>query len=268
MGKIDAPAFDWPTAPFPSMKYPIQDNTAHNDAEDERCLKAVRAIFQERKDSGRPVAGMIIEPILSEGGDFHARPSFFKGLQQACKDFGACFIVDEVQTGVGATGHMWAFEAWELESPPDMVSFSKKAMSGGYYFQDHVAPQQGYRVFNTWMGDAPRLLQFNAVLKHVKENNLLEQVRSVGKTLETVLNAAAQKFPQFVANVRGAGTLQAFDVSSAALRDKLAAELKNNGVIVGVNGVSSVRFRPALVLTDEHVKQFEDVFMNTLTKLA
>jgi len=163
---------------------------------------------------------------------------------------------------------MWAFEAWELESPPDIVTFSKKAMAGGYYFQDHVAPQQGYRVFNTWMGDAPRLLQLNAVLKHMKENNLLEQVRSVGKALETVLNAAAQKFPQFVANVRGAGTLQAFDVSTPALRDQLAAELKHSGVIVGVNGISSIRFRPALVLTDAHVKQFEDVFMNTLTRLA
>merc|ERR1719221_2356392 len=124
------------------------------------------------------------------------------------------------------------------------------------------------RSFHTWMGDAPRLLQLNAVLKHIKENNLIEQVRSVGKTLETVLNAAADKFPHFVANVRGSGTLQAFDVSTATLRDQLAAELKNNGVMVGVNGVSSIRFRPALILADEHVKQFEEVFMTTLTKLA
>lgn len=266
--KIDAPAFDWPTAPFPQMKYPIEENIAHNDAEDKRCIAAVRDIFTERKTSGRPVAGLIVEPILSEGGDFHARPSFFRSLQQACIDFGACFIVDEVQTGVGATGHMWAFEAWELETPPDMVTFSKKAMLGGYFFRDHVTPAQGYRVFNTWMGDAPRLLQLNSVLKTIKKEDLIDQVKSTGKTLTVVLQAAAAKFPDYVANIRGAGTLQAFDVSTAALRDQLASTLKNNGVIVGVNGVSSIRFRPALILTDAHVKQFEEIFMSTLTQLA
>lgn len=48
------------------------------------------------------------------------------------------FIVDEVQTGIGATGHMWAHEAWELDDPPDMVSFSKKAQIGGYYYTDDL----------------------------------------------------------------------------------------------------------------------------------
>merc|ERR1719199_1605558 len=58
--KIDVPAFDWPTAPFPQLRYPLEGNEEYNAAEEQSCLKAVRAIFQERQAEGRPVAGMII----------------------------------------------------------------------------------------------------------------------------------------------------------------------------------------------------------------
>merc|ERR1711879_1106050 len=80
--KIDVPAYDWPTAPFPRLRYPLNENEEYNIAEEQRCLDAVRSIFEEREAQGRPVAGMIVEPILSEGGDLHASPVFFKNLQK------------------------------------------------------------------------------------------------------------------------------------------------------------------------------------------
>jgi 4-aminobutyrate aminotransferase/(S)-3-amino-2-methylpropionate transaminase len=73
-----------------------------------------------------PVAGLIIEPIASEGGDQHASASFFQKLRTLTKRMGVSMIVDEVQTGVGATGTMWAHEKWNLDTPPDAVTFSKK----------------------------------------------------------------------------------------------------------------------------------------------
>lgn len=76
--------------------------------------------------SKSPVAGVIIEPIASEGGDQHASPSFFRKLRALTKKLGVYLIVDEVQTGVGATGTLWAHEKWGLETPPDAVTFSKK----------------------------------------------------------------------------------------------------------------------------------------------
>merc|ERR1719276_348136 len=66
--KIDVPAFDWPTAPFPKLQYPLEDHLEHNAAEDRSCLQAARQLFQGRQEEGRPIAGMIVEPILSEGG--------------------------------------------------------------------------------------------------------------------------------------------------------------------------------------------------------
>merc|ERR1719375_1091794 len=188
--KIDVPAFDWPTAPFPRLQYPLEDNKEHNTAEEQRCLEAVRAIFQERKDQGRPVAGMIIEPVLSEGGDLHASKNFFSGLQKAGKEYGAAFIVDEVQTGICCSGHMWAHEAWGLEESPDFVCFSKKALLGGYYYKDEFQPPQGYRIFNTWMGDATKILLFRGVLETIESEGLLDLVHKVGAKLTDILMEA------------------------------------------------------------------------------
>jgi len=84
------------------------------------CLVAVEAILQAGE-----VAAVLVEPIQGEGGDRHASPAFFAGLRRLCTEHGAAFIVDEVQTGGGATGRFWAHEAWGLSEPPDIVTFSK-----------------------------------------------------------------------------------------------------------------------------------------------
>ena len=61
--------------------------------------------------------------------------------------------MDEVQTGGGPTGKMWAHEFFELDGPPDIVTFSKKMLTGGFYNKPELSPKQSYRVFNTWVGD-------------------------------------------------------------------------------------------------------------------
>lgn len=80
-----------------------------------------------------PVAGIVVEPIQSEGGDNEASPYFFQQLQKIAKKHGAGLLMDEVQTGGGATGKMWCHEHFNLESPPDVVTFSKKMLTGGFY---------------------------------------------------------------------------------------------------------------------------------------
>jgi len=266
--KIDVPAFDWPTAPFPRLQYPLDENEEYNADEEARSLEEVRRIFQERSDEGRPVAGLIVEPILSEGGDLHASTSFFKNLQQACKEFEAAFIVDEVQTGVCSSGQMWAHEAWELEESPDFIAFSKKALIGGYYYKDHFQPPQGYRIFNTWMGDATKILLFKAVLETIERDGLQQAVQDVGQQLTSVLIGASSSHPEYVRNIRGVGTIIAFDCETSDRRDELASHLRNSGVLVGTNGTQSIRFRPALTFNSEHVAEFQEVFKTSLEQLS
>lgn len=265
--KLDVPCFDWPVADFPQLKYPLDQHKEENAKEEQRCLEHVRSLFEERKATHRPVAGLIVEPVLSEGGDFHASPEFFKGLQKACKDYGAAFMVDEVQTGVGASGHMWAHEAWGLEESPDFVCFSKKALLGGYYYKDSFQPPGGYRIFNTWMGDPCKALLFRAVVNTIKEEHLLDRVQACAVKLRGLLDRAAKEYPEYVSNVRNQGCLAAFDAKSPAHRDKLQQTLRNNGVFVGVNGSQSCRFRPPLTLEPRHLDQFETIFFDTLHKL-
>jgi 4-aminobutyrate aminotransferase/(S)-3-amino-2-methylpropionate transaminase len=266
--KIDVPSFDWPTAPFPGLRYPLADNTEYNKAEEQRCLDSVRSIFQTRRDEGRAVAGMIVEPVLSEGGDLHASVDFFKGLQQACRDFGAAFIVDEVQTGVACSGHMWAHEAWNLEESPDFVVFSKKALLGGYYYKDEFQPPNGYRIFNTWMGDATKILFFRKVLETIEKDGLMAQVQQVATKLTEILQEASLAYPRYVSNLRGVGTVIAFDCESPALRDELSNTMRNSGVLLGTNGTQSIRFRTALTFSLQHVAEFDAVFKRTLEQLS
>ena len=66
--------------------------------------------------------------------------------------------MDEVQTGGGPTGKLWAHEHFELETAPDIVTFSKKMLTGGIYHKPEWRPKQGYRIFNTWVGDPCKFL--------------------------------------------------------------------------------------------------------------
>src|SRR5262249_59945405 len=75
------------------------------------------------------IACFIAEPIQAEGGDNHLRPEFLQAMQALCHSYDALFVLDEVQTGVGATGTAWAYQQLGLE--PDVVAFGKKVQLGG-----------------------------------------------------------------------------------------------------------------------------------------
>lgn len=99
--KLDIPAFDWPQAPWPQLKYPLEQHEEENRKEEEHCLQEAERVIQEWH---LPPAALIVEPIASEGGDNHASPSFFRKLREITKRHQILMIVDEVQTGIGATG--------------------------------------------------------------------------------------------------------------------------------------------------------------------
>lgn len=156
--KLDIPSFDWPSAPFPKLQYPLDQFSVENAAEEQRCIDEVERILDT---SSKPVAAVVVDPIQSEGGDNHASESFFCKLRALTEQKGVLLIVDEVQTGVGASGKFWAHEHWDLPSPPDMVTFSKKAQAAGFYYgKSDLRPKQAYRQFNTWMGDPARAIIF------------------------------------------------------------------------------------------------------------
>jgi len=179
--KLDIPAFDWPQATFPLLKYPLEDNVAENKKAEEEALADVERLITSHH---LPPCAVVVEPIQSEGGDNHASPAFFQGLRTLTKKHNVLFIVDEVQTGVGATGKFWAHDHWNLDSPPDMVTFSKKAQTAGYYFGNpELRPNKPYRQFNTWMGDPARAILFRAIIKEIERLDLVKHTAETGVSL-------------------------------------------------------------------------------------
>lgn len=258
--KLDIPAFDWPQAPFPALKYPLEEHAAENAAEEQRCLAETERLITEWH---APPAAVVIEPIQSEGGDNHASPNFFRGLRALTKKHNILFIVDEVQTGVGATGKFWAHEHWGLESPPDMVTFSKKAQTAGYYYGDHeLRPNKAYRQFNTWMGDPARALLFRAIVQEIKRLNLVENTAVTGQYLFEGLKALAEKYPRDIMNLRGQGqgTFIAWD---SQRRDEVLKKGKTVGINIGGSGERAVRLRPMLVFQKRHA----DILLESLEKI-
>ncbi|OAA54112.1 4-aminobutyrate transaminase [Niveomyces insectorum RCEF 264] len=259
--KLDIPSFDWPQATFPQLKYPLAEHAEENARAEAASLAEVENLILHFH---APPAAVVVEPIQSEGGDNHASPAFFRGLRALTRKHGVLLIVDEVQTGVGATGKFWAHEHWGLQDPPDMVTFSKKAQTAGYYFGNpELRPNKPYRQFNTWMGDPARALLFRAIIDYIQQNDLVAQTARVGDYLYGKLEALAGKYPGEFANLRGAGqgTFIAFDNPR---RDQFLVRAKTLGINIGGSGTSAVRLRPMLIFQEKHA----DVLVEALEKLV
>ncbi|KAB8264053.1 aminotransferase class-III-domain-containing protein [Aspergillus pseudonomiae] len=258
--KLDIPAFDWPQAPFPTLKYPLEEHAQENAQEEQRCLQEAERLIKEWHN---PVAAVIVEPIQSEGGDNHASPAFFRGLREITKRNNVLFIVDEVQTGVGATGKFWAHDHWNLETPPDMVTFSKKAQTAGYYYGNPaLRPNKPYRQFNTWMGDPARALIFRGIIEEIERLNLVEHTAQTGEYLYSGLQRLAEKYPEHLQNLRGKGqgTFIAWDTPK---RDEFLGKAKSVGVNIGGSGVNAIRLRPMLIFQQHHA----DILLESIEKI-
>lgn len=258
--KLDIPSFNWPQAPFPALKYPLAQHTEENAAEEKRCLEEVERII---KSWHCPVAGLIVEPIQSEGGDNHASPAFFQSLREITKRLGVALIADEVQTGFGATGSFWGHDHWNLSSPPDMVTFSKKAQTAGYFFgNEQLIPDKAYRQFNTWIGDPARVIMCKAVIKEILDKKLVEQTARVGGLLYNQLETLAAKHPEYIQNLRGKnqGHFIAFDTKDPA---SLVRSMRAIGVNIGTCGTHTVRLRPMLIFEESHIP----ILVNALDKV-
>lgn len=123
------PAFPWPKAEYPQLKYPLYAYEHENAAEEERCLEGVKSLFANKN-----VAAIIVEPISSIGNQM-ATPNFYKKLRKLAKAEGICFIVDETKTGMGASGKNWAHDYWYLhdDQTPDIVTFGGAGNLNGFY---------------------------------------------------------------------------------------------------------------------------------------
>ncbi|KRX96826.1 4-aminobutyrate aminotransferase, mitochondrial [Trichinella pseudospiralis] len=166
---------------------------------------------------------------------------------------GSCLLYTS-DTGCGGTGKMWAHEHWELPESPDLVTFSKKMYLGGFYFKPEFYVKQGYRIFNTWLGDPSKLALLDVTLRIIRRDNLLKNTQIAGRTLLAGLQALEEKYPALVHSARGLGTFCAITCRDVTTRDSILTRMRNCGINMGGCGEASIRFRPMLTFQTCHAE--------------
>jgi L-lysine 6-transaminase len=258
------PKFDWPRIPSPSTNGNADVAAAERDA-----VAAARAAFEANPHD---IACFIAEPIQGEGGDNHLRAEFLQAMQALCREFDALFIVDEVQTGVGLTGTMWAYQQLGLE--PDVVAFGKKVQVCGVMAGRRVdeVPDNVFvlssRINSTWGGNLTDMVRARRILDVIESDGLVARAAEVGAHLLDRLNALAAKHDS-VTEVRGRGLMCAFTMPSAEIRDEVIRRLREDEhVLVLGSGTTSLRVRPALTVTSEEIDRGIDALDRVLSSLA
>jgi 4-aminobutyrate aminotransferase/(S)-3-amino-2-methylpropionate transaminase len=263
--KADLPAFPWPTAPFPARAFPLARHAEQNARAEASAVAELEKILEVHR--GR-VAAILVEPLQSEGGDRHASPAFFRKVQELADAAGAAFILDEVQTGVGMSGTLWAHEQLELPRPPDMVCFGKKMQMGGFFATAPFVISQFGRMYQTKNGDRARAMIAEVILRTVLDDGLLERARRVGAHFLAGLEDLAARYPTLVTQPRGLGLLLAFDLPTPAVRDDFLKRALGRGVFASYTGTRSVRLRPHLITEVAHVDDALGVFDEVLRELS
>ena len=264
------PKFDWPRILNPHLTFPItEENLEETIKHETLALMHIQEAILMNPDR---VACIIIEPIQAEGGDNHFRDEFFVGLRNLCDENEVLLIFDEVQTGIGITGKMWAFEHFSVA--PDIISFGKKTQVCGCLANkekfDEISNnvfRESSRINSTFGGNFIDMLRLQLILEVIEKENLVENARVVGDYLLNGLKELEQKFPEKISNARGRGLMCAIDLPTTEARDKMREVLYEDGLIILACGDRSIRFRPHLNVTQEEIQLAINKIANNLDKI-
>ena len=190
----------------------------------------------------RRVAAVLVEPIQGEGGVRVPSARFMKKLRLLTRIYDVPLIFDEVQTGWGMSGRLWAHELFDLPSPPDVVTWAKKAQNGVLFVSEELATffQEEKKFNTTWEGDSVGMVRLLAMLDKLD----LDQVRRTGERAKAGLETLARDYRAIMRNVRGVGVMLAFDVMRADWCDTLRDRAFRRGLIMLPAGERVLRFYP------------------------
>ena len=249
------PKFDWPRIDVPAVRFPLDQHVAEVEQAEARALAQARAAFEA---APHDIACFLAEPIQGEGGDNHMRPEFLLAMQDLCHAHDALFVLDEVQTGVGLTGTAWAYQQLGLE--PDIVAFAKKVQLGGVMagrrvdeVADNVFAVSG-RINSTWGGGLADMVRSRRLLEIIERDGLIDHAAKLGDWLLGELGTLGERHAAVASNVRGRGLMCALDLPSGPDRDSAVRRLREQHVIVLPCGERTIRFRPALDITEQELR--------------
>ena len=200
------------------------------------------------------VAAVFIESIQGEGGIFPAEDSFLQELRALCTERNVLLMLDEVQCGIGRSGHFFAFEKSGVQ--PDAIGMAK-GLGGGFPIGAIWVSEPYAELFQpgshgTTFGGSPlACAAANATLDIIEQASLLEQVQRNSAVWHQAIHRLIEQYPQHIAGMRGAGYMVGLALHADALAVTAAA--RDKGLLIVPAGHNTIRLLPALTATPEEL---------------
>ena len=265
------PQFEWPRINNPKLHFPLTDEVLEHILKAEAtAINQIKSAVAENPDD---IASLIIEPIQGEGGDNHFRGEFLQELRALADEHEFMLIYDEVQTGVGITGKMWAHQLFNSSTRPDIICFGKKTQICGIFAGKRVDEvennvfHESSRLNSTWGGNVVDMVRISLYLEIMEKEDLVNQAATNGDYLLAKLHDIQADFDGVVHNARGRGLFAAFDLLDGSKRDTLANLIISEGALILGSGKKSIRFRPHLNITREEIDLADEIIRRALARL-
>jgi 4-aminobutyrate aminotransferase/(S)-3-amino-2-methylpropionate transaminase len=222
------------------------------------------------------VAAIVIEPVQGEGGFVVAPREFVQGVRRICDEHGIVMVVDEVQTGFGRTGKLFAIEHYGVE--PDLITVAKSIAMGlplsGVIGKAEIMDAPGdSAIGGTYVGNPVAQAAAHAVLDVIEEENLCARATVLGDTMRARMESWKERFPQ-IGDVRGLGAMLAIELvrdpstkePDAETATAVVEEAVSNGLLLLKSGIYSncIRVLAPLTLTDAELDEALGVWEQAL----
>jgi acetylornithine/succinyldiaminopimelate/putrescine aminotransferase len=225
-------------------------------------IEAIKAVTTNQ------TCAVMLEPVQGEGGVNLPDDDYLRAVRAWCDQKGILLILDEIQTGIGRTGTLFAYEQYGIE--PDIMTLAKGLASGVPV--GAILAKDGASVFtpgehgSTFGGNPLACAAGYATLKFIIDHDIAGNARKVGQYLTTKLKSLKKKF-QFITDVRGCGLLVAIEFSSDIAQSALTACL-DRGLLVNRVKPNALRFMPPLIIGNEEVDEALGILDKALSSVA
>jgi acetylornithine/N-succinyldiaminopimelate aminotransferase len=235
-------------------------------------ITALEEMVAEVDSGERQLAAILLEPLQGEGGVRPGDVAYFQRVREICDEKGILLILDEVQAGMGRTGHYWGYESLGIE--PDIFT-SAKGLGGGIPIGAMLC-KSGCDVFQP--GDHASTFGGNpfasgvalAVCQTLEKEDILSNVRARGEQLRTGLSALGEKFADLVSEVRGWGLINGMELKAdiELTSSQIVKAAMDEGLLLVPAGPKVVRFVPPLIVTAAEVDDALQALERALVSLT
>jgi 4-aminobutyrate aminotransferase len=216
------------------------------------------------------VAAIIVEPIQGEGGYLVPEDGFLPGLRRICDQHGILLIADEIQSGAGRTGKMWAVEHWGVE--PDILLAAKGIASGmtlgALIARAELLERWGPGAHGSTYGGNPVACAAALATIELLEDGLVANAAVRGEQALAGLRPLQARFPGLVRDVRGKGLMLGVEFDTAEHAEEVQWAAFERGLLVLECGTSSVRMSPALVVSEAEMSTALALFTEAVGSVA